>query len=613
MDESTPSEQTAESSGNLQLFFTVGFAWAIFLVLGLWRSWPTLQSGDLSTGGDDFMRLLQVYELLDGAGWFDLLQERMNPPEGVLMHWSRLPDLPLALLIGSLEPWLGRVLASQIAVTAVPATLMAATLTTLALIVRKVFDQRAVGLCLLVVLLSVSTIGQFFPTRVDHHNWQIFLSVLMLYGVIRIWDNAKDLAGPILIGAAVSCSLWIGTEAIPWIAGANIALFFAALKNDDQLRGGLIQAQLALVLSAVFLVLTVPLEDIWVARCDSHSVFYVGLTIVSVFTWLSMVPIWQLTASPALRFLATSVTGGAALGALVWLFPQCVGGPYAEIDPVLAEKWLSKIAEAQNAWSIIQTSPLVGTYHFVMPLSGLLIASYLLIKRKDFRERGFFAVWLFLIIATAQALIQNRVLRFADLYAAIPLAWLIFLILDVKRSEWSSMKRLGLTLAIIYALSPFPPTTIATLFPSLNKKISTGLREFKAGECSIRNVKAELNRLEPSIILGTSNMGPLLLFHTNHSVVTANYHRNTEGILSGFRFLESQTDDEAKSVIKAHKTDYILLCPSDSQVRKVKTGFVRDLMEGTIPDWLRPIPFQSDSSLRLYEIRDQSSLRNSLD
>ena len=612
MDGSTQSAKKGDGSGNLQILLTVGLAWIIYLALGLWRSWPTLQSGDLSASGDDFMRLLQVYEFLDGAHWFDVLQERMNPPEGVLMHWSRLPDLPLALIIGGLEPWLGRVLASQIAVTAVPAGLMAATLLTLSLIVRQVFDRRAVGLCLLVVLLGMPAIAQFFPTRVDHHNWQMFLSVLMLYGVIRSWSDAKDWGGPIITGLAIACSLWIGTEAVPWIACANIALFFAALKNDDQLRGGLVQAQLALVLSATFLVLTVPFDSIWVARCDSHSVFYVGLTIVTVFTWVSMVPTWQLTSSPTLRFAITSLVGGSALGALLWLFPQCVGGPYAEIDPLVAEKWLSRITEAQNAWSIIQASPLFATYYFIMPLLGTVIASYLLVTRKDLRERGLFAIWLFLVIAFAQALIQNRALRFADLYAAIPVAWMLFLFIDVKRSEWTPIKRLGLAAITIYCLSPLLPANLQTLFPSLKTSVSEGLAQFKDGECSINNVKQELNQLEQSVILGTSNMGPVLLFHTKHSIVTANYHRNTKGILSGLRFLESQTDEEAKGIITAHNTDYVLLCPNSSQVKEVETGFVADLMQGTIPDWMRLVPFQADSSLRLYEIRNEMPLRNSL-
>src|SRR5687767_5088328 len=53
---------------------------------------------------DSVMRLVQVRDLLAGQGWFDLVQHRLAPPDGVLMHWSRLIDAPLAglVLIGDL-------------------------------------------------------------------------------------------------------------------------------------------------------------------------------------------------------------------------------------------------------------------------------------------------------------------------------------------------------------------------------------------------------------------------------------------------------------------------------------------------------------------------------
>src|ERR1700752_4875323 len=48
---------------------------------------------------DDAMRLVDVRDFLAGQSWFDLTQHRLSPPEGVAMHWSRLIDLPLAMLI----------------------------------------------------------------------------------------------------------------------------------------------------------------------------------------------------------------------------------------------------------------------------------------------------------------------------------------------------------------------------------------------------------------------------------------------------------------------------------------------------------------------------------
>ena len=48
---------------------------------------------------DDALRLAQVRDLLAGQAWYDLHQYRMTPPDGTLMHWSRLVDLPIAGMI----------------------------------------------------------------------------------------------------------------------------------------------------------------------------------------------------------------------------------------------------------------------------------------------------------------------------------------------------------------------------------------------------------------------------------------------------------------------------------------------------------------------------------
>ena len=45
---------------------------------------------------DDNMRIMQVRALLNGQGWYDLRQYRLNPPTGANIHWSRLVDLPIA-------------------------------------------------------------------------------------------------------------------------------------------------------------------------------------------------------------------------------------------------------------------------------------------------------------------------------------------------------------------------------------------------------------------------------------------------------------------------------------------------------------------------------------
>jgi hypothetical protein len=69
--------------------------WAATVATYLFAGWRAEES--LST--DDAMRLVQVRDLLAGQNWFDPVQHRLAPPDGVIMHWSRLIDLPIAILI----------------------------------------------------------------------------------------------------------------------------------------------------------------------------------------------------------------------------------------------------------------------------------------------------------------------------------------------------------------------------------------------------------------------------------------------------------------------------------------------------------------------------------
>src|SRR5215831_3130163 len=102
---------------------------------------------DLSS--DDAMRLVQVRDFLAGQAWFDLTQYRLNPPEGVTMHWSRLIDLPLALLIRAGDLVMPRELAEDIATLVWPAALLMLFLAGLVRLARELAGDAAARLALI--------------------------------------------------------------------------------------------------------------------------------------------------------------------------------------------------------------------------------------------------------------------------------------------------------------------------------------------------------------------------------------------------------------------------------------------------------------------------------
>src|SRR3546814_11700627 len=73
------------------------------------------------------MRMAQVRDLLAGQGWWDLAQYRVNPAGGgVMMHWSRIVDAPLAAGIWLLKPLFGQAMAERIVMALWPPLLGAA-------------------------------------------------------------------------------------------------------------------------------------------------------------------------------------------------------------------------------------------------------------------------------------------------------------------------------------------------------------------------------------------------------------------------------------------------------------------------------------------------------
>ena len=88
----------------------------VWLIWSRWGGIHWFALGDT----DDNMRISQVRAWLNGQGWYDLRQYKLNPPVGFDIHWSRLVDLPIAGLILVFRPLVGGRLAEQIAVTAAP-------------------------------------------------------------------------------------------------------------------------------------------------------------------------------------------------------------------------------------------------------------------------------------------------------------------------------------------------------------------------------------------------------------------------------------------------------------------------------------------------------------
>src|SRR5882757_9202673 len=71
-------------------------------------------------GFDDQVRMTQVLNLINGAPWYDRIIHRVNAPEGFETIWTRIVDLPLALVVMVGQIFTDQRTAALIAVIIIP-------------------------------------------------------------------------------------------------------------------------------------------------------------------------------------------------------------------------------------------------------------------------------------------------------------------------------------------------------------------------------------------------------------------------------------------------------------------------------------------------------------
>ena len=178
----------------------------------MWHEWGHiywLALGDT----DDNMRLMQVRALLHGQGWYDLRQYRLNPPGGFDMHWTRLPDLPIAGLILFFRLFTTPFWAERLACGIAPLLPLAVTMVGLGLATRRLVSPRAWPIVIVVLLVGCpATMLMYAPERIDLGGWQLAMLALVVAGL----TDPEARRGGAVIGVATAVSLSIGLELLPY-------------------------------------------------------------------------------------------------------------------------------------------------------------------------------------------------------------------------------------------------------------------------------------------------------------------------------------------------------------------------------------------------------------
>ena len=540
---------------------------------------------------DDAMRLVVVRDLLAGQGWYDNIQHRMNTPFGGEMHWSRLADLPLAGLLQLLRPAFGAG-AEAIAAFVLPLLWLFALLYLCARITMKLAGREGLLAALILPAFALGVTAEFAPGRLDHHSLQILLLMAM------VWLSIEALSRPgaaIWAGIAAATSIALGIEGLPSVGAAILTFGLMWVSRPERAARtrsfGLSFAGATLV----HLATGVAPERWLVPACDAISLTYgaaaVGVGVV--FTALSLLPLGE--RSVWARLGAGLGAGGLMLAMLAVAFPQCLGGPYAALDPWLREVWLGRITEAAPLWEFMRGDPVYPLAVAVPSLIGLGAIAFRLWRGPTDGRSEWLAYAVFLSFAIVTMLIQIRASRMATPLAVPACAWLIAAAREryLRRRDLAGTALLaaswigsaGLAVGLIVSL-------IVNGLPSSAARLVADAKLEDQRQCLMPEAFAALAAMPPERVMTPIDLGAHMLALTPHEVVAAPYHRNEAGVRDALDFF-NRPIEQARLILERRGVSLVVICPALPELAgrtdTAKGSFVALHKSRELPAWLDEI------------------------
>lgn len=571
--------------------------WALLSAAMLAVCWSRVATLDFADR-DDFMRLLQVRDLLDGQGWYDLTQHRIAPPWGLAMHWSRIVDLPLIAVIAPLRPLFGQAIAERAAVAVAPMLTLLALMIAVAALVRSLVGKRA-HLALLGCLfacLAPDVLVQIHPARIDHHGWQIAFATAAFAAAL----DRRARRGGVLAGLAAALYLGISIEGAPFVAALGAALAICWIIRAESSER-LIAFVASLAGGSVAATALFASGSRWTeGACDAVAPAHlVALALLAPAVLVATR--WGTTRTPAARAAALAVAALPAFAALATVAPQCLTDPYGAMLPLVRHYWFENVLEGMPFWRQPLVQALTAVVFPIVGLAGTSVG-WRAAGSPELRRR-----WLVALIVGIATLVTGALVARASGLAnavAVPGA-LVLLIHAVARAQQTRLMplRVVLNASAILGLSPLMPVVAAAAVSPRGAPLS---QPAPASRCDAACAFDRIATLPPSLVFAGLDLGPDLVARTPHRVYAAGYHRLQRAMNDTVEvFLGS--DAAAQAFLRDRQIGLLVFAPQSSEtdvyVRAAPDGLAAHLRQGRTPRWLRRVDTGSPL-LTVYVRRD---------
>ncbi len=536
---------------------------------------------------DDAMRMVGVRAFLEGQGWFDLVAHRMGGDTPVVMHWSRVVDVPLALIIRFFSMFVSQPMAETLTRLAFPTLLLMLLLIALMRVAELIGGPAARWPALVLGAMGGPTAEQFVPGRIDHHAPQIVLLAFMTLALLKSLQSTGTRQA-VIAGALAALSLAISIENVPFFLAAIACLGIRWICRGPSARDSLGGFAAGLGTTAAILFgLTVP-PGLWSAPvCDAFGAPY-AVGVLAGCACLAAMARWTPAGIPG-RLVAAGTGAAVLLAIMQFAYPGCLGSPFGNLPPLLKELWLDHVGEARPLASVIGQDPLLALPYLGPPLVALVAAPWLAWKTQGARRDGF----LLLAGLTAAGLLAAAWMVRAESSLGVPVMITCAVIAGATaarlKPEQGQLMPVLLPLTVSMLLSS---AVLGALVPDKPAPTRTGADGAPIASCTATQSLAELGRLPTLRLLTLMDAGPMILAQTAHSVFAAPYHRNIVGNLAALQTFRARPDQAREIAQKAGAT-HLAFCAGLTEVDVLQDGapdgLAAKLARHEVPDWLTPI------------------------
>ena len=570
---------------------------SILVLLGslvsLALSWPHLmtvwRSGTFFDT-DDAMRMVQVRDWLAGQAWFDLSVNRLVPSGALVMHWSRIVDVPLGALLCCFRMFTDGETAERLTRIVFPLGLQVGLIAAAVFASCVLLGPGARPPATFLAVTSCIQYGQFVAGRVDHHAPQITL----LFWATGLCLNAL-IAGRARSAAwAATCcalSLAISLENLPFLAALVGALALAWVAFGATSAAALRAFGLALALAAaVLFVATVPPARYAAVETDAFSLPHLLAAVLGGIGFVLLPSIAGAGTSAGRRAAALAGSGLVVAALVVALCPTVLMSPYAQIDPVVRSVWLSRVTEAQPLPLVLGLHPQAVTLILCPLLVGLLASGSAAAVERGQRRAGWLLLCVLMLSGLGGSFWEVRILSSVTPLAIPGGIWVFASLLALARAtRWRAP-----LLPACASLALFSPMAWL-IVPVPDEDVRVAQATLGAAQCREAANVLPLAALGRATIFAPIDSGSHLLAHTQMSVIGAPYHRNNaqnRETVDGF----SADPVQAEAIVKATGSHFVALCPGQVQAGALRErkpeGLAAALLEDRTPSWLVPVPIE---------------------